>query len=119
MRDDEIRSSHVMIQRDQETVTGKRAANCFMDSYEQVSNITIPNKRKQRVHDKIKNHQADQNPPQYKNSPLNTKELEEAQETLQDKTSPSPDKTTNDLLEYLGTKAKLEDTTCPSQLARS
>ena len=40
MNDEDIKSSPVMIQRDQETMTGKSAANCFIDSYEQVSNIT-------------------------------------------------------------------------------
>ena len=39
MNDEDTKSSPVMIQRDQETVTGKSAANCFIDSYEQVSNI--------------------------------------------------------------------------------
>ena len=37
MNDEDTKSSPVMIQRDQETVTGKSAANCFIDSYEQVS----------------------------------------------------------------------------------
>ena len=62
---DEIRSSPVMIQRDQTTVTGKRVANCFTDSYEQVSNLMIPNNRKQKVHDEIENHQTDQDSPEY------------------------------------------------------
>ena len=48
MNDKEARSSPVMIQRDQETVTGKSAADCFIDSYEQVSNIMIPNNKKQQ-----------------------------------------------------------------------
>ena len=63
---DETRSSPVMSQRDQETVTGKSTANCFINSYEQVSNIMIPNNRKQQVHDEIKNHQADQDPPEHR-----------------------------------------------------
>ena len=45
MNDEDTKSSPVMIQRDQETVTAKSAANCFRDSYEQVSNIMIPNNR--------------------------------------------------------------------------
>ena len=95
-----------MIQRDQETVTGKSAANCFIDSFEQVSNIMIPNNRKQQVHDEIKNHQIDQDQPEYMNCPFNTKEFEEALKTLEDKKSPGPDKITNEMLEHLGTKAK-------------
>ena len=87
-------------------MTGKSAANCFIDSYEQVSNIMIPNNRKQQVHDEIKNYQIDQDPPNYMNCPFNTKEFEEALKTLKDKKSPDPDKITNEMLEHLGTKAK-------------
>ena len=78
MNDEETRSPHVKIERDQETVSGKRAANSIIGSYEQVSNIVIPNNRKQQVHDGIKNHQADQDPPEYMNCPFNTKDFEEA-----------------------------------------
>ena len=85
MNDEETRSSPVMIQRDQETTTGKRAANCSIDGYEQVSNTMMPNNSKHQVHDEIKNHQADQDPPEYINSPLNAKEFEEALEALKDK----------------------------------
>ena len=77
-----------MIQRDQETVTGKSTTNCFIDSYEQVSNIMIPNNRNQQVHDETKSHQTDQDPPEYMNSPFNTKEFEDALKTLKDKQSP-------------------------------
>ena len=105
MNDEETRSSPVMIQRDQGTVTGKSAANCFIDSYEQVSNIMIPNNRKQQVHYEIKNYQTDQDPPEYMNYPFNTKESEEALKTLKDKKSPGPDKITNEMLEVLGSKA--------------
>ena len=106
MNDEDTKSSPVMIQRDQETLTGKSAANCFIDSYEQVSNIMIPNNRKQPVHDEIKNHQTDQDSPEYVNCPFNTKEFEKALKTLKDKKSPGPDKITNEVLEHLGTKAK-------------
>ena len=62
-----------------------------MSSYEQVSNIMIPNNRKQQVHHEIKNHQTDQDPPAYIDCPFNTKEFEEALKTLKDKKSPGPD----------------------------
>ena len=73
---------------------------------QQHHDIMIPNNRKQQVHDEIKNHQTDQDPPEYMNCPLNTKEFEEALKTLKDKKSPGPDKITNEMLEHLGTKAK-------------
>ena len=64
MNDEETRSSLVMTQENQETVTGNKTANCFIDSYEQVSNITIPNNRKQKIYDEIKNHKSDKDPPE-------------------------------------------------------
>ena len=103
---DDNKSSPVMIQRDQETVTGESAANCFINSYEQVSHIMIPNNRKQQVHDEIKNHQTDHDPLEYMKCPFSTKEFEETLKTLKDKKSPGPDKITNETLEHLGTKAK-------------
>ena len=106
MNDEDTKSSPVMIQRDQETETGKSAANCFIGSYEQVSNIMIPNNRKQQVHDEIKNHQTDQDSPEYMNCPFNTKEFEEALKTLKDKKSRGSDKITNEMPEHLGSKAK-------------
>ena len=45
VNDEETRSSPVVIQKDQETVTGKKAANCFID--EQVRNIMIPTKQQE------------------------------------------------------------------------
>ena len=83
-----------MNQKDQQTVTWKSAANCFIDSYEKVSNIMIPNNRKQQVNEQIKNHQTGQDPPEYTNCPFNTKEFEEALKTLKDKKSPGRDKIT-------------------------
>ena len=64
--------------------------------------------RKQQVHDETKNHQTDQDPPEYTNCPFNTKEFEEALKTLNDKKSPGPYKITNEILEHLGTKAKFK-----------
>ena len=61
---------------------------------------------KQHVHDEIKNHKTDQDPPEYMNCPFNTEEFEEALKTLKDKESPGPDKITNKMLEHHGTKAK-------------
>ena len=92
MNDEETRSSPVVIQEDQETVTGKKAANYFIDSHEQVSNIMIPKNRKQKVHDKIKNHQNDQDPPEYVNRPFNTKKFGATLKTLNDEKSPAPTK---------------------------
>ena len=89
-----------MIQRDQDREESDKLI------HRQVSNIMILSNRKQQVHNEIKNHQGDQDPPEYTSSPFNTKESEEALKTLKDKKSPSPDKITDEMLEHLGNKAE-------------
>jgi ribonuclease HI len=106
MNDEETRSAPVMIEKDQEIVTGQTAANCFVDNYEQVSNISVPEDRKHQVHEAMKNHQGNKDPPEYMNRPFTMKEFEEAIKTLNDKKSPGPDKITNEMLEHLGSRAK-------------
>ena len=106
MNVEDTRSAPVMIEIDQEIVTGRKAVNCFIDSYEQVSNILVLDDRKQQVHDDMKSHQGDQVQLKYMNRPFNMKEFEEALKTLKDKKSPGPDKVTNEMLEHLGTRAK-------------
>ena len=106
MNDENTRSAPVIIEKDQEMVTGRNAANCFIDTYEKVSSILVPDDRKQQVHEDLRKHQVDQDPPEYMNRPFNMKEFEEALKTLKDKKSPGPDKVTNEMLEHLGTRAK-------------
>ena len=106
MNNEDTRSTPVTIEKDQELVTGREAANCFIDSYEQVSNITVPEEKKQQLREEMKDHQEAQDPPDYMSKPFNMKELEDALKTLKDKKSPGPDKVTNEMLEHLGTKAK-------------
>ena len=106
MNDEDTRSAPVLIEKDQELVTGRMAANCFIDNYEQASNIKVPEEKKHQLHEEMKNHQEDQDPPDYMNKPFNMKEFEEALKTLKEKKSPGPDKVTNEMLEHLGSKAK-------------
>ncbi|KAL8621712.1 hypothetical protein ACOMHN_061847 [Nucella lapillus] len=102
MNNEETRSAPVTLQKDQEMVTGREAANCFIDGYEQI-NISVPEDRK-RVHEEIKNHRDDQDQPDYMDRPFKLKELE-AVKSLKDN-SPGPDKVSNEMLKHLGTKAK-------------
>ena len=106
MSDENTRSAPVMIEKDQEMVTGKKAADYFIDSYEQVSTILVPEDRKQQIHDEIKDQQSNQDQPEYMNKPFNMKEFEEALSTLKDKKSPGPDKITNEMLKHMGMRAK-------------
>ncbi|KAK3796297.1 hypothetical protein RRG08_064402 [Elysia crispata] len=52
-------------------VTGRRAANCFIDTYEEVSSIQVSDERKREIHKEIKEHQVQPNPPEYMNIPFN------------------------------------------------
>ena len=87
-------------------VTGRRAANCFIDTYEEVSSIQVPDERKREIHKEIKEHQVQPNPPDYMNIPFNARELEDALKALKDKKSPGPNKITNEMLKHMGPKAK-------------
>ena len=42
MNNENTRSAPICIQQCEERMTGKKAANCFADHYEQVGNVTIP-----------------------------------------------------------------------------
>ena len=107
MNDEGTKTTPVTVIKDQDILTGRRAANTFIDNYEQVSNIRVPEDRKHQVHEEQRNllnqeHQEEE----YMNKPFNMKELEEALRILKEKKSPGPDKVTNEMLQHLGMKAK-------------
>ena len=106
MNEEDTKQVPIVIERGQEMVTGRRAANCFIDTYEEVSSIQVPDERKREIHKEIKEHQVQPNPPDYMNIPFNDRELEDALKALKDKKSPGPDKITNEMLKHMGPKAK-------------
>ncbi|PVD27012.1 hypothetical protein C0Q70_12162 [Pomacea canaliculata] len=87
-------------------LTGKKAANAVIDSYEEVSNITVPEEKKQQVHEERREFSQRQHQEDYMNKPFNMREFEEAVKTLSQKKSPGPDKVTNEMLQHLGPRAK-------------
>ena len=102
LNDEDTRSGPVMIEQDQEIVTGKKAANVFIDTYEEISNILVPEERKQQVHEEIKNQKGKQDQPDHMNQPFSTKEFEEALITLKNNKSLCPDKVKNEMVGHLG-----------------
>ena len=106
MNDEDTKQIPIVIERGQEMVTGRRAANCFIDTYEEVSSIQVHDERKREIHKEIKEHQVQPNPPDYMNIPFNARELEDALKALKDKKSPGLDKITNEMLKHMGPKAK-------------
>ena len=106
MNDEDTKQVPIVIERGQEMVTGRRAANCFIDTYEEVSSIQVPDERKRKIHKEIKEHQVQPNPPDYMNIPFNARELEGALKALKDKKSSGPGIITNEMLKHMGPKAK-------------
>ena len=106
MNDEDTKQISIVIERGQEMVTGRRSTNCFIDSYEEVSSIQVPDERKREIHKEIKEHQVQPNPPDYMNTPFNAHELEDALKDLKDKKSHGSDKIPNEMLKHMGPKAK-------------
>jgi len=106
MNSEESKSAPLMLEKDQELLTGRAAANCLIDNYEQVSNLTIPATRKHQVHEEMKNTSTTSPTPDLMNKTFNIKELNTALKVLQDKKSPGPDKITNEMLKHMGPKTK-------------
>ncbi|PVD33868.1 hypothetical protein C0Q70_05130 [Pomacea canaliculata] len=92
MNDEDTRSAPIVIQQAQDMLTGRKAANAFIDSYEEVSNITVPEEKKQQVHEERREFNQRKHQEDYMNKPFNMKEFEEAVKTLSQKKSPGPDK---------------------------
>ncbi|KAK3771445.1 hypothetical protein RRG08_011380 [Elysia crispata] len=72
MNDEDTKQIPIVIERGQEMVTGRRAANCFIDTYEEVSSIQVPDERRREIYKEIKEHQVQPNP-DYMNIPFNAR----------------------------------------------
>lgn len=107
INDENTRAAPITISQDQELLTGRKAANLFIDSYEEVSNITVPQERKARVQKERRTHREEE-PEEHMNKPFNLQELADAMKALQERKSPGPDKITNEMLLHLGTRAKTQ-----------
>ena len=90
MNDEDTKQIPIVIERGQEMVTERRAANCFIDTYEEVSSIQVPNERKREIHREIKEHQVQPNPPDYMKTPFNVRELEYVLNAVKDRKSTGP-----------------------------
>ena len=106
LNNEETKSTPVSIEMNQTLFTGKKAANCLIETYEQNSNVHIPNDRKKDVHNELKKCETNEiNAPDYMKKPFTLDEMEEAKASLKLKRSPGPDKITNEMLLHLGPKA--------------
>ena len=106
MNDEERQRTPIFIEKNQEMMSGWRAANCFIEDYEQTSNIDVPDDRRQQVHQEMKNLHNEEDVPDYMEKPFSINELQNALADLKNNKSPGPDKITNDMIKHLGEKAK-------------
>ena len=107
MNNEKPYSTCIFLEKEGKAISGKNAANCFVENYEEISSIEIPTDRKQQVLTELRNQEQDQDPtPDCMDKPFCSEELEEALSSLKDKKSPGPDKITNEMLKHLGPKAK-------------
>ena len=106
MNDENMRTTPTIIAEDSKILTRKQAADHFMNSYEEVSNILIPDERKQDVHNQLKEIERQEEEEENMTEPFVEVELENALSNLSKYKSPGPDKVTNEMLQNLGTKAK-------------
>ena len=100
------KAAPIVVKKGDDFVSGQTAANCFIDNYEEVSNLDVPEERKKQVKDEINVLRQQEDAPEYMNSTLSLQELEKAIGTLKDCKSPGPDKITNEMLKHMGPKAK-------------
>jgi hypothetical protein len=107
LNNEDCRSKETVIQTNGKVVTGKDAANIFVDIFAQVSQIPIPPAREQEVFAETEVLMgAATAPEEHMSSSLTMKELELAIHSLKQRKSPGPDGVTNQMLKRLGPVAK-------------
>ena len=106
MNDERKQAAPIIIEKDQKMLTGWRAANCFIDDYQDISTLEVPDSRRREINEEMKLFKSEEASPEYMEQPFNMKELQEALDALKINKSPGPDQITNDMLKQLGEKAK-------------
>ena len=106
LNNEDTLSTPITIEKDETIHTGKMAANCLIENYEQQSDVKVPQDRKREIQNNLKNIQPnEENTPDFMKNPFTLEELSQAKNSLKLKKSPGPDKVTNEMLLHLGPKA--------------
>ena len=105
MNDENNRSAPISLQLNEQIVSGKQAADAFINQYAETSDLQVPAERIREVREAQATFGRQPGEP-VMNLPFNMQELEEAMTALQLKKSPGPDNITNEMLLHLGPKAK-------------
>ena len=105
LSDETMSYSEVTLEDNNRLLTGRTAADHFIDNYERVSRLEIPAERKAAVHE-MKQQLPDDPPEEIMMSSFTIEEMEEAIRSLSIKKSPGPDCITNEMILHLGMKSK-------------
>ena len=108
MNNEKGHTTKISVEKDEEIVTGRAAANYFAESYAEITNMHIPQTHKKIIKEfrqsmEIENESLE---PEYMNNPFTINELEKCLTVLNNCKSPGPDLITNEMLKHLGLKAK-------------
>lgn len=85
----------VSLQHNGHLLTGKKAANHFIEMYEKISNISVTQSGRKEVHWKTQDFVPHEATDEVMTSAFSEKELDEAMKNLKPKKSPGPDAVTN------------------------
>ena len=105
MLDEERQPPPIVIEKDNKLFSGWHAANCLIDNYKEIGNLSISDGQRQHLHRKSQSYQQKE-VPDYMDKPFSPSELDDALRQLKPNKSPGPDKITNEMLQHLGDKAK-------------
>ena len=108
LNDENSQVGQILLEKDEQTYTGKQAADLFIEEYEEISNLNVPEAREQQIAQELLEfqNQEQNNADIEMNSPYNMEELKTALSCLSLKKAPGPDQITNEMLMNMGPQAK-------------
>ena len=106
LSDESTAQAAVTIQVNGNLLSGQKAADHFINIYEQISKLEVPPERRASVRRAQNELQEEEQQEEVMTSAFTDKELEEAMQSLKLKKSPGPDGITNEMILHLGENSK-------------
>ena len=108
LNDENAPLGQISLEKNGQIYTGKQAADIFIEQYEEVSNLKVPEVKEQEILQELQEYQNQDEhmEPTEMNSPFKIDELRTALSSLQLKKAPGPDQITNEMLINMGPQAK-------------
>ena len=106
MNDEKTSTPQIVLHDNVETLTGKKAADHLVNTFETISSINIPEDREKEVLEQQKHYQDMDAEDEVMKELFTEKELKEGMKQLQKEKSPGPNDITNEMLQQLGPSAK-------------